>query len=258
MKKGLKIAMVAGAFILLGVICFVVWGLNDDRQRQKTCAGIKVEYTDDYKFVTEEDIEGYLRSDYGSYIGQRLDSVNLKKIEDILDSKSAVLKTDAYTTPDGFLNIKLRQREPVVRFQKGDDGFYADERGFLFPLQSNYTSRVPIIDGYVPLGVSSGYKGEPRSDKEKQWLRQAIELVNFIKSSRTWSENISQMTVNEAGDLVIVPRKGNEKFIFGAPDEPEKKFGKIERYYTTIIPAKGEGTYRTVNVKFDGQIVCRK
>ena len=258
MKKGLKIAMISGAIVLMGLICFVIWGMNKEKQRLKTCEGIKVEYTDDYRFVTPEDIESYLRSDYGAYMGQRLDSVNLRKIEDILDSKSAVLKAEAYTTPDGYLNIKLRQREPVVRFQKGEMGFYADERGFLFPLQSNYTSRVPIIDGDVPLGVTSGYKGEPKTESEKAWLEETIRMVGFIKASRTWSENISQMTVSANGDIVMVPRVGKEKFIFGGPDNAEDKFERIGKYYSAIVPEKGEGYYSTVNVKYDGQIVCRR
>ena len=36
------------------------------------------------------------------------------------------------------------------------------------------------------------------------------------------------------------------------------KFEKIGRYYTAIVPDKGEGYYSTVNVKFKDQIVCRK
>jgi hypothetical protein len=64
--------------------------------------------------------------------------------------------------------------------------------------------------------------------------------------------------VNEDGDLVMVPRTGGEKFIFGKPDKAEDKFSRISKYYTAIVPSKGEGFYTTVNVKYDGQIVCRK
>ena len=150
------------------------------------------------------------------------------------------------------------QREPVVRFQKGGNGFYADEKGFLFPLQSNYTSQVPIIDGEVPLTFESGYKGEPVTEEEKKWLGNIISLVNYMKASKTWATNISQITVRGNGVLVMVPRQGKELFIFGQPDGFEDKFAKIGKYYPTILPEKGEGFYSTVNVKYNGQIVCRK
>ena len=32
---------------------------------------------------------------------------------------------------------------------------------------------------------------------------------------------------------------------------------KMEKYYTNIVPAKGEGHYRYVDLKYDGQIVCK-
>lgn len=258
MKKGLRIALTVAAFCLLGLICLAVHRMNEDRQRQLTCTGVKVEFADNFNFVTAADIESYLKKDYGAYIGQRLDSVDLLKVERILDAKSAILKTEAYTTPDGFLNVKVFQREPVVRFQKGSIGFYADARGFLFPLQHNYTSQVPIIDGYIPVSVETGYKGEPKTDKEKEWLEEVIALVNYMSSSRIWAENISQISVLKNGDLVMVPRKGKERFLFGRPDHAESKFDRISKYYTSIVPEKGEDYYSTVSVKYNGQIVCRK
>lgn len=258
MRKGLRIAIIAGAAALLALAVIAIIGMNGSRKRQLTCGGVNVVFADGYNFVTAEDIEGYLAKEYGVYIGQRLDSVDLAKVENILDNKSAILKTEAYTTPDGKLNVKVFQREPVVRFQKGDNGFYADERGFLFPLQSNYTSQVPIIDGNVPLTFESGYKGEPVTEKEKVWLESVIKLVNHMKKTKIWAENISQITVRPGGDLVMVPRQGKELFIFGGPDNFEDKFSRMEKYYTSILPEKGEGYYSTVNVKYNGQIVCRK
>ena len=258
MRKGLKIAIIAASACLLIAAIFLVTGMNGNRKRQLTCGGVNVEFADDYSFVTTNDIVGYLNNEYGVYIGQLLDSVDLAKVERILDNKSAILKTEAYTTPDGMLNVKVFQREPVIRFQKGGNGFYADEKGFLFPLQSNYTSQVPIIDGNVPLTFESGYKGEPVSQKEKDWLGNIIALVNFMQESKNWSENISQISVRPDGDLVMVPRQGKELFIFGGPDNYEDKFSRMEKYYTTILPEKGEGYYSTVNLKYNGQIVCRK
>ena len=195
MNKGIRIALVTALFCALGLVCYAIAKMNEERRHQVTCAGVKVEFADDFNFVTAEDIEGYLKKEYGAYIGQRLDSLDLVKVEKILDGKGAILKTEAYTTPDGLLNVKVFQREPLVRFQKGNTGFYADEKGFIFPLQNNYTSRVPIVDGAVPLNVASGYKGEAKTPQEKQWLSRIIAMVTFMEASKVWAENISQITV---------------------------------------------------------------
>ena len=58
MKKGIRIAIAVAAAALLGLAIFVIHGMNEEKQRQLTCGGVKVEFDDDFNFVTSEDIEG--------------------------------------------------------------------------------------------------------------------------------------------------------------------------------------------------------
>lgn len=223
------------------------------------CKGLNVEITDSSinRFVSEDDIRKYLEKEYGEYIGISLDSIDLAKIEKIIDGRSAVNKSQAYTTRDGMLNIKVTQRTPVVRFQKEDGGFYADKEGFLFPLQNSYASRVHVIDGEIPLNANSGYKGEPADEAERIWLEKALKVISYMEDSRTWKDKIVQITVCDKGELVMVPREGKERFHFGQPDDIEEKFRKMELYYTSIVPAKGDKEYTHVSLEYEGQIVCR-
>ena len=223
------------------------------------CTGLKVVIADSSvnRFVSAADVKKFLDKEYGEYIGLPLDSIDLVKVESIIDGRSAVDKSQAFITRDGILNIKVTQRQPLVRFQKTDGGFYADAEGYLFPLQSSYASRVQVVDGEIPLKANSGYKGEITDPKEKQWIGQVLNVVNYMENSRTWKDKIVQITVSDGGELTLVPREGKEKFHFGQPDNIAEKFRKMELYYTGILPAKGEGTYSIVNVEYDGQIVCR-
>lgn len=223
------------------------------------CTGIAVEIKDSAsnRFVTKADVEKYLDKEYGEYIGLPLDSIDLVKVEKIIDARSAVYKSQAFTTRDGKLNVSITQRTPVVRFQKSDGGFYADPEGFLFPLQSSYASRVQVIDGDIPLKANSGYKGQVGDPKEKEWLMKVLNVVNYIENSRLWKDKIVQITVSDGGELSMVPRTGQEIFIFGQPDRIEEKFRKMELYYRCIVPEKGASHYSRVNLKFDGQIVCK-
>ena len=223
------------------------------------CTGLNVVIADSSmnRFVSKADVKKFLDKEYGEYVGMLLDSIDLAKVEKIIDGRSAVNKSEAYTTRDGMLNVKVTQRTPVVRFQKSDGGFYADAEGFLFPLQSSYASRVQVIDGDIPLKANSGYKGEITDEKERAWLGKVIDLVNYMENSRTWKDKIVQITVCDGGELIMVPREGKERFHFGQPDEIQEKFRKMEKYYTAVVPAKGEKEYNVVNIEYDGQIVCR-
>ena len=223
------------------------------------CTGLNIVIADSSmnRFVSKADVKKFLDKEYGEYVGMPLDSIDLAKVEKIIDGRSAVNKSEAYTTRDGMLNVKVTQRTPVVRFQKSDGGFYADAEGFLFPLQSSYASRVQVIDGEIPLKANSGYKGEITDEKERAWLEKVIDLVNYMENSRTWKDKIVQITVCDEGELIMVPREGTERFHFGQPDEIQEKFRKMEKYYTAVVPAKGEKEYSVVNLEYDGQIVCR-
>lgn len=255
MKRPLIITLrIAGIALLLAA--FVLLGLLSRRARsERTCEGVQVEFSDPFNFVTEDDIKGYIDRYAGNYIGRRLDSLDLNGIENMLDAQSAVLKSEVYVGGDGDLHVTISQREPVLRFQGLESGFYIDDRGFIFPLQDNYTSLVPVIDGNIPVKVSANYKGEAQTEKEANWIKGVQQMVAYMQSNAIWAQNIVQIHVDQNSDIILIPREGNEKFIFGSPDDAPAKFSRIEKYYQYIQP--GEKKYTSVNVKYKGQIICK-
>lgn len=251
----ISVALIALSFIYLGTVL----GLSARKRADMSCTGLNVVIRDSVKnnFVTKTDVKDYIDTEFGTYIGSKAYGLDLNRIEEIIDGKSAVLKSEAYVTADGMLNIAVTQREPMIRFQRADGGFYADKDGFLFPLQRSYTARVPIVDGEIPIRVGNGYKGDVRGEKEKEWLKRMLALVKYMEDGKVWAEAIVQISVQPGGDIVLVPRHGKEKFIFGQPVKIEEKFKLMEYYYTGIEP-HNQGVYSTVNVKYAGRIVCRK
>ena len=260
MKAVWRYTIALAVTVLVVALMALLSGISRERRHLLTCSGLDIQVMDSARlnFIGKEDVRKCLDDSYGTWSGQRLDSVNLRKIETILKDRSAILTSEAYTTSDGILHIRVTQREPVVRFQGPDGGFYSDENGFLFPLQAGYTSRVPIIDGAVPVHTGAGYKGPARTAAERRWVEGIIGLVRHIEKNKAWSDAIVQITVDSRGDIVMVPRTGKEKFIFGSPDDWQDKFARMERYYRYIAPSKEEGYYSTVNVKYRNQIICRK
>jgi cell division protein FtsQ len=115
-----------------------------------------------------------------------------------------------------------------------------------------------VVDGYIPLKIEHGYLGKPDTEEGCRWLKGIVGLVKYINASRTWQSKIVQITVQEDGDLVLIPREGHERFLFGQACELEKKFEKMELYYKGIREEKGEDAYRTIDLRFEGQIICRK
>ncbi len=259
MSKTVRLIIIAFAATVLAGGLAAAYIAGASSRRPLTCKGLNIVIADSSvnRFVSKADVKKFLDKEYAGYMGRQLDSIDLARIEDIIDGRSAVDKSQAYTTRDGLLNIIVTQRTPIVRFQKDDGGFYADAEGFLFPLQSSYSSRVQIVDGDIPLKANSGYKGELADEKEKEWLKEVLEVINYMENSRIWNDKIVQITVGNGGELTLVPREGKERFHFGQPVDIEKKFRKMEMYYSHILPEKGSEAYTSVSVEFEGQIVCK-
>ena len=259
MNKIVKYVLIGVCGAMVAAILVASCLAGKEARKGLVCKGLEVAILDSLEnsFVSNADVRKYLDKEYGRYVGEKLDSLDLVKIEKIIDGRSAVKKSQAYVTKDSLLRIEVTQRKPVVRFQKKEGGFYADADGYIFPLQVSYASHVQIIDGDIPLAANSGYKGEIENPREREWFENVMDVVRFIEGSRTWKGKIVQIHVEKNGEIVLVPREGRQVFRFGQPVQVAEKFDKMEMYYSHIVPEKGSEAYKTVDVRFADQIVCR-
>ena len=255
-----------GLGLLVIVSCAAVWlltsAMSERQRRQRTCQGkgsLDVVISDslERQFVGKADVAQWLEKEYRAYAGLPLDSVNLAHIENLVQSHSVVRSCQAWLTDDGILHLELSQRQPVVRFDDGSNGYYADASGFVFPLQARGSADVPVVDGQLPLKVARGFKGFPEDPAQQAWLRQILGMANTLHGS-VWEKNIARITVGKTGDLVLTPASGREQFIFGPPVRVAEKLELMKAYYESVVPSREDGGYRTVDLRYRGQLVCRK
>lgn len=254
-------------YILLSIIglalltcCWYGHHVTANGDKGILCTKLNIEIKDNSgnTFVDREDLDALINHEYGSFYGKRVDSLDLCKIEDAILKHTAIKAGEVYVKRDSTLNISITQKTPFLRFQNGDNGFYIEEDGNIFPLQARHSARVQIIDGNFPVKVEQGYCGYVQDEAEKKWLDGMIALVEYVNKSKVWSKNIAQYHVDNNGDIVLIPSEGREKIIFGSPTEFSRKFKQLESYYTSIKPTKEEDYYYTVNLKFENQIICRQ
>ena len=79
----------------------------------------------------------------------------------------------------------------------------------------------------------------------------------MIEEDDEWKRLIVQIHVNQEGDMILVPREGEEKFLIGKPEKAEEKLDKLKKYYTAIIPKVGKDRYKHIDLRFKGQIICK-
>ena len=252
--------------LLLIAACAAVWVLSTGMARRelrtRTCQGkgkLQVTVTDslERRFVARADVQEWLDKEYGAYAGLPLDSVDLTRIEKLICSHSAVRDCEAWITDDGVLHVELSQRQPVIRLEDGQNACYADETGYLFPLQSRGSVKVPVVSGKIPFTLQRGFKGYLKDPQEALWLGQVIAVVDFMEGT-VWENDIRKIVVRGSGELVLYPVQGKEEFLFGPPVRIPEKFKLLTAYYKSVAPAKEPGYYSKVDLRYRKQLVCKK
>jgi cell division protein FtsQ len=245
--------------LLLAVILLGAYLLGSRHRSQMRCAWVEIDIGDSLQtpFVTSKKVKQYLADDYGRLIGTPMDSIDLFRIESVLNSKASILSCNAYKTSNGRLNISITQRKPVIRFQTADYGFYSDEEGYLLPLDPDFSGNLVVVDGSIPLDTADCSRGTPADPEDCRWLEDMLKMARYINGSDIWKKRIAQIICNESGELTIVPEAGKETFIFGRPEDIGQKFEKMQMYYERIVADKGECAYNIVDVRYKKQIVCK-
>lgn len=244
MKKAASIIMTVLFFLVffagMGVLLYV----SKAERHGISCKELQVSVPGPHQFVSEDEAHYWIDTFYGIYVGQRLEDVGLESIEKMLETKPAVRKAEVWITDDGVLHALVLQRDPVLRFDYKGNGYYTDHEGNIFPLSGDYVADVPVISCDPKLGFDS------------EWLAKAIALVRKISGSSVWSKRIEGYAVDRNGDFVLLG--DGLKIVYGDFEESARKFAAMEKYYSGIAPLHASDPYHSVNVKYKGQIICRK
>ena len=146
--------------------------------------------------------------------------------------------------------VILRNRIHVRVIDKNGLNYYLDGEGFKMPLSKHFTTRTLVATGNIPPHVPDF------QERKKHTLKDLFLLTQFILEDEFFRTMIEQIYVTNSGDFVFVPMVGDQKIIFGKLEGMEEKFRNLRAFYDRAIPVNGWRKYRTINLKFKGQVVC--
>ena len=92
-----------------------------------------------------------------------------------------------------------------------------------------------------------------------------INFVKYIEDDSFWGAEIVQIEAStmSSGDLELklIPRTGSHTVLFGEVGDSEQNEEKLERlysFYQNGLRNLGWDSFRTISVKYKGQVVCSK
>ena len=106
------------------------------------------------------------------------------------------------------------------------------------------------------------YRRQKKLEKRYEDFLKLINFVNWLEGESFWSAEIvqivAQTTPSGALELELVPRSGNYTIMFGRIENVEEKFEKLRHFYEDGLNKVGWDKYSTIDIKYDGQVVCSK
>ena len=239
---------------LLGLFSLIAFTEIRHGQKQVRAVIVRLNQVDGHQFLTKRDVSGYLTNEGADpVVGRAYTDTDLRRLEVRLRRHGLVQRCQVSRDLSGNLIVGIEQPRPVARLVASGDGVrtmggqYVSAEGRFFPISMNYSARVPILTGrYFAVNRSlASARNQP-----------LLTLLTQIQADAFWRAQITELSVDEQGDVTMWPQMGNHRIEFGPPVDLEAKFRKLKLFYTDVLPAKGWDRYSRVNVQYRNQLVC--
>lgn len=256
MMKKMKSLMIG---LSLAIYMVVVLGLVSDKSSSTVCNSIHVHIMDSLEngILTNEEVMSMIRQSDRKILGYPIKEINTRDMEKVLKSHPAIKYVEIYKRVEGSLNIDIRQRKPILRMINGNqESYYIAEDGSIMPLSDKYTTRIVIANGYIQGSKDVENLLAVEGDSHDDLIEALYRIALYIEKNDFWRVQIEQLYVDRNGEVEIIPVVGAHIIKFGPPVEIERKFQKLLAFYEQGLNKIGWNRYQTINLKYEGQVVC--
>lgn len=239
-----KIVLIVCAVLLGGYLIAAVTMLNKPVDGI-TCNKVDINIADNSEdgFLSANEIKRILIENNIYPLGQPINEVNIREIEETMMKSPFVKTAQCFKTPEGHISITLTQRTPVIRIMAyNGDNYYIDDEGGIMP-NVKYTSDIIIATGYISKKFAKKHLGR---------------IGKYLMFDQFWQNCIEQINVLRDGSIEIVPRIGDHIVYLGHPVYIQKKLARLKLFYKYGLSQVGWNKYSYINMEFDNQIICKK
>lgn len=246
-------------FSWTALVLFVLVALGFARKEQDSmlCRDVEIRVQPELEpaFTDWDDIAHLITGDgnVAAMVGKPMFSFDAGELEHKLENDPYIENAEVFKDMDGSLAIEVQQRNPLFRiFRQGSNGFYVDDKGWKMPLSEKYTARVIVVRGYI----LEGYNGND-SIKTKELLDTYL-LVKALNAKEFWRQQIEEIMVDDKGEFTLIPKVGDQRILLGSAENLDEKLYKLRLFYKHAMNRVGWSTYKVINLKYSGQVVCEK
>ena len=200
-------------------------------------------------FLTQDSVASLLQIHTAGVRGELLSLFNMQQVEMKLQQHPWVRKAQLYFDNQDILHVRIIEKKPLARvFTQNGASSYLDERGQLMPLATFRTVKVPVFTG-IP--DSAGVK-----NKDSLLLIQMRDMAQLIVNDSFWNAQVAQIDRTVDQNWELVPVVGDHIVKLGQATDFPAQLKKLFIFYKQVLVKSGFNRYRTVDLRFDNQVVA--
>ncbi len=249
MNKKLKFIL-----IIVGIILLVI--VTNITMKNLSVSKVEVEmiYKGKDKLIEKEQIYSLLNKKYGAFSNYKIKEIDVKEIEEFLESKNFIYSADVYLNLLGGLEITITQNNPILRvINKKGEQKYIDEQGNICNILKNRTANVLIANGEI----KEIFKGLQKIDSLQTPVTYNIyTLASKLRKDTLLFNQIDQIYYNKNATYDFIPKIGDYVIKFGKYENIDNKLSKLNNLYREGFLEFGWNNYSEVKLEFEGQVVC--
>jgi cell division protein FtsQ len=205
------------------------------------------------QLISEKEVKQILNLAAGKTISKsNIKTLNLRKLEAKLNKDKRIERADLYFDSKNRLNVSIIQKKPLMRvIEEAGGEYYLDENGKQVPVTRGSAVRVPVVTG-----VRDTFNSKFLTSDKPSRLKDIFNIMKYVAQDEFLSALIEQAHIenDSIGDIVLIPKIGREKLIFGDGRDLEEKFDKLKIFYRDGLPKLGWSRYKTLNLKYANQV----
>lgn len=177
------------------------------------------------------------------------DSIDFGSIMDEFEQIPYVEQADISVEPNGNLMVNISERQPIALLSNGGEKIYVDKEGVRLPIKLGKAADVPLLYGFSATPVSDTLKSDA--------FKTVSEFLKTVFDNKVSNSTISEVAWTKEEGIVALTNQSGVKLVFGKGDFATR-LRNWEAFYGEVVRQKGIDTMRTIDLRFEGQIVTRE
>jgi cell division protein FtsQ len=247
-----RILWVLGAFLLF---VFLMSAISRKKNSQLDRIMISVQpLKSGASMLTEQNVRRTIQKGITERLeGAYLEEVDCNRVEAFLETDPFIADANVYLDINNRIRVDVEQREPTLRIMDQQGGnYYLDQKGAKIPVSRNYTARVMVCTGNIPV-YSTDFQ-----EKKQSLLSDLMLLNKKLADDAVFADFFQQIHVTNKDEFILTPLVGDQTIMLGSLTNLEDKLERLKVFYKEGMPRTGWQAYSRLDLRYKDQVVAVK